>query len=343
MKIFIYPWLLLASGFFISGEVYADCAGGNGILPTVDVPIHMSEGEILRSLNSQIQADMAITCTNISPEVKDIIVGIKAYGDDSGKIAGNGIKIFKLGDSGLGYIVAGVAGGGGGGDEFVTTAADRFFGLNAKELDSATVGSNGSNNLRVRLRLGFYKIGPIKAGRYSQPVAAAIVAPYHSAESNVGVTQEFPFTTGMITINAPSCSVNNSIIPVILGRIMATQLPRVGSTAAETRFNIPLTCEPKAKVYMILQATNQGAYDPTQGIINLKIGSNSNDRAEGVGVQILNGNTNTPIHIGEKMHYVTTTTRGAVNIPLKARYYRYSNDMKVGIANATATFTMSYE
>ncbi|MEQ1967289.1 fimbrial protein [Xenorhabdus nematophila] len=341
MKIFIYPWLLLASGFFISGEVYADCAGGNGILPTVDVPIHMSEREILRSLNSQIQADMAITCTNISPEVKDIIVGIKAYGDDSGKTAGNGIKIFKLGDSGLGYIVAGVAGGGG--DEFVTTTADSYFGVNAKKLYNETVGSNGRNNLRVGLRLMFYKIGPIKPGRYSQSVAAAIVAPRESWESSAGVTQEFPFTTGMITINAPSCSVNNSIIPVILGRIMATQLPRVGSTAAETRFNIPLTCEPKAKVYMILQATNQGTYDPKQGIINLKIGSNSNDRAEGVGVQILDGDTNTPIHIGEKIHYITTAIGGLVNIPLKARYYRYSNDMKVGIANASATFTMSYE
>ncbi|AYA40638.1 fimbrial protein [Xenorhabdus nematophila] len=340
MKIFIYPWLLLASGFFISGEVYADCAGGNGILPTVDVPIHMSEGEILRSLNSQIQADMAITCTNISLGVKDIIVGIKAYGDDSGRTSLDR-KVFKLGDSGLGYVVAGVYNGGR--EQFVTTTADSFFGVNAKELDSATVGSDGSNNLRVGLRLMFYKIGPIKPGRYSQSVAAAIVAPRESWESSAGVTQEFPFTTGMITINAPSCSVNNSIIPVILGRIMATQLPRVGSTAAETRFNIPLTCEPKAKVYMILQATNQGTYDPKQGIINLKIGSNSNDRAEGVGVQILDGDTNTPIHIGEKIHYITTAIGGLVNIPLKARYYRYSNDIKVGIANATATFTMSYE
>ncbi|MDX8000253.1 type 1 fimbrial protein [Xenorhabdus sp. Reich] len=338
MKIFVYPWLLLAPVLFISGEVYAYCAGGNGILSTVEVsiPQHMSEGEIFRSLDSQTRADMAITCTNMPTGTTDMIVGIKAYGVDSG-LTSLRRKIFKLGDSGLGYVVAGLDDWDR--EQFVTTAEDYLLGTNAKVLYGAKIAPDGRKNLSVGLRLTFYKIGPIKPGRYSQPVAAAVVALPESEKPYVN--QEFPFTTGMITINAPSCSVNNSTIPVTLGRITTAQLPKVGSTAAETGFNIPLTCEPKAKVYMTLQATERGAYNATQGIINLRSGSK--DRAKDVGVQILDGRTNAPIHLDKKIHYATTGMGGTVNIPLKARYYRYGNNMKTGIANATATFTMSYE
>ncbi|MGJ0578404.1 fimbrial protein [Xenorhabdus bovienii] len=338
MKVFVYPWLLLASVFFSPGKVYADCSGGSGIISTVavSIPQHISRDEIYRSLDSQSRANMAITCTNMPVGATHITVGIKAYGDDSG-ITSIYRKIFKLGDSGIGYVVIGV-------DDThdekpITTTADRFWGGNARELYTTEIGPDGTINLNAALRLEFYKIGPIKPGRYSQSVAAAIVAPRGSRIPSV--IQEFRFTTGMITINAPTCSVDNSTIPVTLGRITTMQLPYVGSTAAETLFNIPLTCEPKASVFMTLEAGRQGAYDLMQGIIELKRGLNERAR-DGVGVQILDGKTNMPIHLGEKKYYTTTGTGGPVNIPLKARYYRYG-DVRAGVANATATFTMSYE
>ncbi|OTA17376.1 hypothetical protein Xvie_01228 [Xenorhabdus vietnamensis] len=332
MKVFIYPWLLLASMFFISGKVYADCSGSDETLPQYEGSIPIHAPFLLRVNEIVINTSKAITCVNLPTGITDIAVGIKSYGIDSGKTTENR-KIFKLGNSGLGYTVRGTHNGRG--NRKYITGREEISGQNTRKIYSVKVQRNGSANLQLELKFDFYKIGPIIPGNYtSQLLGAVVIAPNHGGEK-----QEFKFTTSMITINTRSCSINDSNIQVSLDSITRMQLPRIGSTAAEKAFDIPLNCDARIKVNMLLLAGSQGAYDFQKGIIKLNPNANA---AGGIGIQILDGKKSTPIPLSKKIEYIETITEGPVNIPLKARYYRYGN-VKEGIINATATFTMSYE
>ncbi|CDF92583.1 Fimbrial adhesin [Pseudomonas sp. SHC52] len=72
----------------------------------------------------------------------------------------------------------------------------------------------------------------------------------------------------------------------------------------------------------------------------LALNSASTTVATGLGLQLLYKNTavalGTPIAVG------TTTSSGAYNIDLTARYYQTGAKVTAGQANSTATFTMTY-
>ncbi|MBC8953472.1 fimbrial protein [Xenorhabdus sp. PB62.4] len=333
MKIFIYPWLLLASAFFSFGKVYASCSGGDETLPQAEASIPL-DAPFLSPIDELVVRDSikTITCENLPADITDISVGIKAYGVFSGNTFKNR-KIFKLGNSGLGYTVRGSHNVRE--NRKYVTDKEVFSGLNTRKIYSEKVQVNGFANLSLALKFDFYKIGPINPGDYTSQLLGAIVI----VPNRGGKTQEFKFTASKITVKVRSCSINDSHIQVPLDTITQMQLPKVGSTAAEKAFDIPLNCDARIKVNMRLQAGSQGVYDAQKGIIKLNPDTNV---ASGVGIQILDGKKATPIPLGKKIKYIETTTEGPVTIPLKARYYRYGN-VKAGIANATATFTMSYE
>ncbi|SFU29022.1 fimbrial protein [Xenorhabdus koppenhoeferi] len=332
MKVFIYPWLLLASVFFV-GKVYANCTvklDPPGEQEVILSSSNISSGKSVLSTTRQ----GTVACTGVANVTHRIQVYIFQL---------NSAK-YKLDDSGLAYTVK-VS------DKSSSLKYTNTMTKNAQGFykDLPKIKKDESISIPIELVFSYYKIGKAKAGLYQlNQNRLNILLEYwdNSGQGNSLPLSESGLSTDEITIKVPSCTIGKTVINVDLPSVTMAQLPGLGSTAAEKEFNIPLECEPNSKVYMTLNG-NQGAYNSKQGIINLKSGFKDKvkgkARAEGVGIQILDGNTNTPIHIGEKIYYTTTAIGGLVNIPLKARYYRYSNDLKVGIANASATFTMSYE
>ncbi|CAM3729849.1 fimbrial protein [Xenorhabdus thuongxuanensis] len=339
MNVSILSWLLFVPIFLSScaGYAYTDisCTAPSQTLSSykISLPVDVPVDQELEKSNDRLrmEASPVIACQGKSLDKAEAVLGIKAYGVPSKMI--NGRKIFRLGNSGIGYAIRGLTG----------DPSDRKYirGNNNSTILKTVALRDQRGRISVGIALVFYRIGQVKPGQYpSQPVATATVILRNSGESGSGKYIEIgQFSTGNIVVESRSCAFDNNPIPVVLEPITSMQLPKVGSTAAEKAFDIPLNCDARIKVNMLLQAGPQGAYAPQQGIIKPNPNINA---ARGVGIQILDGKKATPIPLGKKIEYIETITEGPVNIPLKARYYRYGN-VKEGIVNATATFTMSYE
>ncbi|CDG18043.1 fimbrial protein [Xenorhabdus doucetiae] len=339
MNISIPSWLLFVPLFFSPcvGYAYADvsCTAPLQTLSSykISLPVDAPVGQELEKADNRLrlEASPVITCQGKSLDKTEAVLGIKAYGVPSTTL--NGRKIFLLGNSGIGYAIRGLTG----------YPHDRKYvrGENNSTVLKTVVLRDHGGRISVGIALVFYRVGQVKPGQYPpQLVATATVNLRNLGGKGVGKAIEIgQFSTGNIVVESRSCTLDNNSIPVVLESITSMQLPKVSSTAAEKAFDIPLNCNERIKVNMLLQAGSQGAYDPQRGIIKLNPNANT---ASGVGIQILDGKKATPIPLGQKIEYARTRTEGPVNIPLKARYYRYG-DVKEGTVNATATFIMSYE
>lgn len=89
---------------------------------------------------------------------------------------------------------------------------------------------------------------------------------------------------------------------------------------------------------MMLAPGGAGSSNASLGILNLE---KSSDAASGVGVQVLYNNA--PAALNTRILTSITATSGDYNIPLKARYYQNQTSVTPGRADATATFTMTYQ
>lgn len=137
------------------------------------------------------------------------------------------------------------------------------------------------------------------------------------------------------TIRRAACTVTNTSIPVPLGDRSRTDFTGPGSTSQSVPFSIPLSCDPNTRVRVTLDGTPvpSGA----QGVVALS--PSTETVATGVGVQILRNNT--PVTLGTSIA-IGTSGGGVYNIPLVGRYYQTQPNVTAGKANATATFTMTY-
>lgn len=104
-------------------------------------------------------------------------------------------------------------------------------------------------------------------------------------------------------------------------------------------FTIPLTCSVTSPVKITINGTTATNTTATQGVLQL---NDSPITADGVGIQLLKNDGVSPVEIGAEVNYGTASGAGDYNVPLYARYYQTKSSVIVGVANATATFTVSY-
>ncbi|HEY2451828.1 MAG TPA: fimbrial protein [Scandinavium sp.] len=142
------------------------------------------------------------------------------------------------------------------------------------------------------------------------------------------------------TINTASCTVTEASksLSVPLGNIQAHSIPSVGSVADSHNFSIDMTCNAGVGVSVKINA-NEDSNISGQGVIALTAATDGNATASGVGVQLLYNNS--PIPLNQNLA-VGQADLGAFKIPLIARYYRTRNTVTPGVANATATYTLTY-
>lgn len=191
--------------------------------------------------------------------------------------------------------------------------------------DAAYAGGGGQKVQIELISMG----GAVPAGVLNYNVQSA----FQAVSSNV-----LPFANIMVqgTVVTPGCSVESNNINIALGDYLTTQFGSIGSVTQYKPLNVVLNCNNGTKLNAKI---NADAENSALGTIRLTQVSGS---ATGVGVQILDTVSN-PVHLNEKFLVDTITSNGQYNINWKARYIKTSETITPGIANATATLTLTYE
>lgn len=250
----------------------------------------------------------------------------------------DGLNIYKLGSAaaGIGYAVYGESVGTCQGYKPVTGTSD-IGGNDVQRLCQTSSGTFPKQPIMGALKLVFYKIGTITPGKKASQTVGSFAL---INDRTTWVTPESKVSTSSFTVNTLGCFVDNVEIKVPLGGIGMDKLETPGSTAAERNFSIPLTCDISTKVKLTLSAGNAGVYDNVNGLLNLA-DTTSSSSAQGVKIQILSSDK--PVVYDKPLDMGTQTRTGTFTIPLKARYYRSAEPIKPGVANSSATYTITYE
>ncbi|MGT8856205.1 fimbrial protein [Enterobacter sp. 186315] len=145
--------------------------------------------------------------------------------------------------------------------------------------------------------------------------------------------------TGAPTVSIKACTVDNPAINVPLGTTKNTAFTGIGSTANTQTFTVSLTCSQAASAKITLSPGSSGAFNAASGVINLDP-STTGTVATGVGIQLLYNNAAAPLN--SAISVGSLTAAGNLTVPLSARYYQTATKVTGGVANGTATFTMTY-
>jgi type 1 fimbria pilin len=135
-----------------------------------------------------------------------------------------------------------------------------------------------------------------------------------------------------------ACGVTHNPPPVFLGDTLTTEFSGSGSYAREVPISIPLDCTAQTRVHITLEGASAGPGLP--GVLALNNAADSGT-AKGIGVQLLLEDR--PVTLGSQHLVGTTTSDGTYHVNLVARYYQTHASLTGGVANSTATFTLSYQ
>ncbi|MHC8380951.1 fimbrial protein [Pseudomonas sp. LB3P14] len=212
------------------------------------------------------------------------------------------------------------------------------------------------------------KIGNVSPGTldgYNLSTMGTNVNIYDTANPSVFYNSA-PIFTGKINIVAQTCQTPNVSVP--LGSHKLSEFNGVGSGTAWQNFNIALNNCPAARSYAtngpILTETGAApvitatpgvvdsnlsitftptgvTIDAAKGIFGLDAPATS---AKGIGMQLADSN-NSPVALNAliKTGLNTQAAMGSYNIPMSARYTQVSTPLVPGPANASVTFTLTYQ
>ncbi|MDU6411469.1 MAG: fimbrial protein [Yersiniaceae bacterium] len=146
------------------------------------------------------------------------------------------------------------------------------------------------------------------------------------------------FTSPTIHVIANACEIQTGEIQVPLGDTSAAQLDQPGKTSAPVAFNVGLLCDAGTNVNITYTGPVVSGRPDTLQLDN----ATAPGSAKGVGVQILQANSSTPLQFGKEYAMQQAVPAGALTLPFQARYIRLDSALEQGEANATATFEMTY-
>ncbi|WP_321959005.1 fimbrial protein [Burkholderia cenocepacia] len=197
------------------------------------------------------------------------------------------------------------------------------------------------------LRLQLIKTGEITAGGTLAGTYAHLRAGGADGESLV----EYRFSKPVnVRPRIPTCKVATPLVTVPMGSVVKSYFTGVGSTSNANAFDILLSCSggnPGTSTNAHVTLTD--ATDPKNTSTTLSLSKDSN--ASGIGLQVLRSGT--PLGFGPDSAAVGNTNQwhagnvkqgqATLKIPLSARYVQTAPSITPGVANARATFTLSYQ
>lgn len=138
------------------------------------------------------------------------------------------------------------------------------------------------------------------------------------------------------TITTPGCTVTNTTINVPMGNVKRNTFTGVGYQSTPVPVNILMNCQPRTQVSYRIDATadSSGVAD----VIAIDKPS-TGTAASGVGITLTDrGN---PVALGTTIPHLISAG-GLMIVQLYARYYQTAPRVTAGKADATATFTLTY-
>ncbi|EPY4132231.1 fimbrial protein [Klebsiella variicola] len=185
----------------------------------------------------------------------------------------------------------------------------------------------------------FWKIGDITSGSVTGQLASFVA--YTMQNRGGEMAPEIPVNAGAGTITQVACAVKTSNILFELGDVLVSEFgSAVGTTPANAQKtqNLILDCDAGANINVML--TGPQNPDVSDNTVLALTGQGSAGVARGVGVQLVYNNT--PLTLGNNL-VLKRTTGGQEMFPLTARYYQTNTTVTTGIANASATLSLTYQ
>ena len=175
------------------------------------------------------------------------------------------------------------------------------------------------------------KTGPTSTGSLSTGTVAGLLLKNLYWMTAIQIVDGGSFSTS-------GCTVNTKSLTVPLGSVKRSEFSGVGSTNKTNTFNIFVDCSESTNINMTLNAVADSSNAPGVIAIDSSAGTTA---AKGVGIQLLHRNN--PVVIGSPFVIGRTVVNGASRIEMGARYYQTKSTITAGQANATATFTLTYD
>ncbi|MDI3430279.1 fimbrial protein [Aeromonas sp. V90_14] len=320
-------WVLLSIAYLLAFPSFAYTSSClNGAFPGADTQVgYATFGTVQVSSTAPIGSILATRTIPASGPIIQCTAGTYAIGYKMLFTTHWADNIYQTNIAGLGVRV--------------TTASGHVF-TYPTTYDTRTASSTITMSNDDPITVELIKIGPISAGVLQYPanaLAHILVNSSRTAGSDyLGFAPRF---SGDTTIVQPACEVKTSNIVVPLGKHRKGTMGAIGASTAKQPFIIPLTCSMSSSIKITMNGTVATNTTATQGVLKL---DDSGTTAVGVGVQLLKGDGITPVALGSQVTYGTTSAAGDYNVDLYARYYQTQSTIGVGTANATATFTVSY-
>ncbi|WP_261373949.1 fimbrial protein [Yersinia aldovae] len=140
-------------------------------------------------------------------------------------------------------------------------------------------------------------------------------------------------------VNKNGCTLDTPNLNFNLGEHQQNTFKGIGNTGQEITQPIILSCNPKTKYSLKVNDTSTGV----PGVIKL---TQEPGVATGIGVQLLAGKNRVPVVLGSAQEMGTSmagSKDSEQTIDITARYYQTDTTITPGKANASATFTVTYE
>lgn len=190
-------------------------------------------------------------------------------------------------------------------------------------------GSSYNGTFRIKTAgIRIYKIGDIDLTALSSGILGSFLIG--------GKPLFYLATSNAITPAVSSCTTPSINVP--LGKQYSSKFGGVGSTVGETAFSIKLNNCPAglSSIDYQLDPVNR-TVDSRSGVFELDSGG-----ATGVGIQITN-DLGDPVVLRVRHNFLKDVSAGNYIIPLKAAYYKTSDTVVGGAANASMQFTITYQ
>ncbi|MEK7320951.1 MAG: fimbrial protein, partial [Pseudomonadota bacterium] len=130
---------------------------------------------------------------------------------------------------------------------------------------------------------------------------------------------------------------------VTLPDVTASSLTGYGSTAGFAPFSIGLTCDGEAVVGISFDgASGTPVRSASTGVLGIQT-ENSFHMARGVGMQLIDGNTYTPVPLQTRNHLGRISANRMASYRYAFRYYSLSNRPSWGPVRGTMVFTFDYQ
>ncbi|HDL7733767.1 TPA: type 1 fimbrial protein [Yersinia enterocolitica] len=148
------------------------------------------------------------------------------------------------------------------------------------------------------------------------------------------------FLQNGVTLTKAGCELTRPDINFNLGAQQQEKFTGIGPIGSGETKPIALTCDPDTKYSLQVDGI---AESNQPGVLKL---SPEPGAASGVGVQLLTGKNNDPVVFGQPKQMGISASSGTnlqEEIDITARYYQTENKVTPGSANASATFTLTYQ